>query len=78
MLKDPNSSTLVQTMISLAHSLRLKVVAEGVETEEQAKMLQLLRCDEMQGFLFSKAVPFDVLTTRLKKNQNETTTQAAY
>ena len=71
MLDDPNSSTLVQSMISLAHSLRLKVVAEGVETEEQAKMLQQLHCDEMQGFLFSEAVPFDVLTARLKKNQNE-------
>jgi EAL domain-containing protein (putative c-di-GMP-specific phosphodiesterase class I) len=43
-------------MISLAHSLRLKVVAEGVETEEQSKMLRLLRCDQMQGYLFSKPV----------------------
>jgi EAL domain-containing protein (putative c-di-GMP-specific phosphodiesterase class I) len=57
MLGDPDAMVLVQTMISLAHSLRLKVVAEGVETEEQAKMLHLLRCDEMQGFLFSKPLP---------------------
>jgi EAL domain-containing protein (putative c-di-GMP-specific phosphodiesterase class I) len=35
----------------------LKVVAEGVETEEQAKVLRLLRCDEMQGYLFSRPVP---------------------
>jgi diguanylate cyclase (GGDEF)-like protein/PAS domain S-box-containing protein len=54
---DPNAMTLVSTMISLAHSLRLKVVAEGVETEEQAKMLRLLRCDQMQGYLISKPVP---------------------
>jgi diguanylate cyclase (GGDEF)-like protein len=53
---DANAMTLVSTMISLAHSLRLKVVAEGVETEEQSKMLRLLRCDQMQGYLFSKPV----------------------
>jgi diguanylate cyclase (GGDEF)-like protein/PAS domain S-box-containing protein len=57
MLSDPNATTLVSTIISLARSLRLKVVAEGVETEEQAKLLHLLRCDEMQGYLFSKPLP---------------------
>jgi diguanylate cyclase (GGDEF)-like protein/PAS domain S-box-containing protein len=59
MLHDPNTAMLVQTIISLAHSLRLKVVAEGVESEEQAKVLQLLRCDEMQGYLFSKPLPLE-------------------
>ena len=59
MLRDADTMTLVQTIISLAHSLRLKVVAEGVESEEQAEMLGLLHCDEMQGYLFSKALPFD-------------------
>ena len=66
MLKNPDTMTLVQTVISLAHSLRLKVVAEGVDEEEQAKMLRLLRCDEMQGYLFSKPVPFDEMTALLK------------
>jgi diguanylate cyclase (GGDEF)-like protein len=65
MLDHPDSMTLVQTIISLAHSLRLKVVAEGVDSEEQAKILRLLRCDEMQGFLFSKPVPFDAITALL-------------
>lgn len=46
-------------MISLAHAMRLKVVAEGVETEDQATMLRLLRCDQMQGYLFSKPVPLE-------------------
>ena len=55
---------LVSTIINLAHSLRLKVVAEGVETEEQKRLLQLLRCDEMQGYLFSKPVPRDVFETK--------------
>jgi diguanylate cyclase (GGDEF)-like protein/PAS domain S-box-containing protein len=66
MLEDPNSGTLVQTMISLAHSLRLKVVAEGVETEEQASTLHLLGCDEMQGFVFSKPLPLEQLTALLR------------
>ncbi|HXR57892.1 MAG TPA: PAS domain S-box protein, partial [Burkholderiales bacterium] len=66
MLNEPDTMTLVQTIISLAHSLRLKVVAEGVDAEEQAKVLRLLRCDQMQGYLFSKPVPFDELTTLLR------------
>jgi EAL domain-containing protein (putative c-di-GMP-specific phosphodiesterase class I) len=53
----------------LAHSLRLKVVAEGVEREEQAKILRLLRCDEMQGYLISKPVPMEQLVTLLRKDQ---------
>ena len=65
MLNDPDTMTLVQTMISLAHSLRLTVVAEGVDAEEQAKMLRLLRCDQMQGYLFSRPVPFEQITALL-------------
>jgi diguanylate cyclase (GGDEF)-like protein/PAS domain S-box-containing protein len=64
---DPDAMSLISTIISLAHSLRLSVVAEGVETEEQAKFLRLLRCDEMQGYLFSKPVPFDEITRLLQK-----------
>jgi EAL domain-containing protein (putative c-di-GMP-specific phosphodiesterase class I) len=54
MLEDPNTMTVVSTIISLAHSLALSVTADGVETEEQAKMLRLLRCDAMQGYVVSK------------------------
>ena len=46
----PEGLALVSTIISLAHSLKLNVVAEGVETEEQSRLLRLLNCDEMQGF----------------------------
>ncbi len=67
MLKDADTMTLVQTIISLAHSLKLKVVAEGVDEEDQAKLLRLLRCDQVQGYLFSQPVPFDQVTALLKK-----------
>ena len=55
---------LVSTIISLAHALRIKVVAEGVETEEQSRLLRLLACDEMQGFLFSKPVRAEIFEAR--------------
>jgi len=69
MLQEPATMTLVSTMISLAHSLRLKVVAEGVDADEQAKMLRLLRCDQIQGYLFSKPLPLDALAALLKQHQ---------
>ena len=65
MVSDPTTMTLVQTMISLPHSLRLQVVAEGVENEEQAKILRLLRCDQMQGYLFNKPLPADRIAALL-------------
>jgi EAL domain-containing protein (putative c-di-GMP-specific phosphodiesterase class I) len=61
---DQEGLALVSAIINMAHSLKLKVVAEGVETEEQLRLLRLLGCDEIQGFLFSKAVPVDVFETR--------------
>jgi diguanylate cyclase (GGDEF)-like protein/PAS domain S-box-containing protein len=57
MAEDPQRLSIVTTIISLAHSLELKVVAEGVETAEQAQLLRLLRCDEMQGYLVAKPLP---------------------
>lgn len=55
----PEGLSIVSTIIGLAHALKLKVVAEGVETQEQARLLRLLNCDEMQGYLFSRPVPAD-------------------
>ena len=56
MTSNPDDLSIVSTIISLAHSLDLRVVAEGVETQEQANLLRLFKCDEMQGYLFSPAV----------------------
>ena len=58
---NPDDAALVMAIITLAHNLRLKVIAEGVKTEEQLRFLHLLRCNEIQGDLFSKPLPADSL-----------------
>ncbi len=65
MLDSPDAMTLVSTMISLAHSLELVVVAECVEQEEQAKILRLLRCNQMQGYLIGRPLPFEAISALL-------------
>ena len=67
MAMHPNSMTIVSTIISLAHSLKLSVCAEGVETEEQCKFLQLLRCDTMQGYYFGRPAPADEIAAKLRR-----------
>jgi EAL domain-containing protein (putative c-di-GMP-specific phosphodiesterase class I) len=64
MTTGPQGLALVSTIIDLAHALKLKVVAEGVDTAEQQRLLLLLNCDEMQGYLFSKPLPVDVFEAR--------------
>lgn len=59
--------SLAGGIVSLGHSLGLSVVAEGVETTEQAEILERLGCDALQGYLFSEAVPADELLTLLKR-----------
>lgn len=57
MENDQHSASIVSMVISLAHALNLKVVAEGVETNKQAGMLKIQNCDEAQGYLFAKPLP---------------------
>jgi len=67
MPKSPEQMAIVSTVISLARALNLKVVAEGVETEEQANLLRLLRCDEVQGYLFGRPQPPEQIEALLAK-----------
>jgi PAS domain S-box-containing protein len=66
MSQDSGYMGLVSTVVTLAHNLDLKVVAEGIETEEEAKLLKLLRCEQGQGYLYSRPVPADAFAALLK------------
>jgi EAL domain-containing protein (putative c-di-GMP-specific phosphodiesterase class I) len=57
MAEDPQQMSIVTAIISLAHAIDLKVVAEGVETATQAQLLRLLRCDQIQGYLLARPQP---------------------
>jgi diguanylate cyclase (GGDEF)-like protein/PAS domain S-box-containing protein len=70
MLEDTSAMTLISTIISLARSLKLETVAEGVESEEQAKILRLIGCDQMQGFLICKPLPFEEMTAFLSRSNS--------
>ena len=52
------------TIVTLAHALNLKVVVEGVETEKQSRLLRLLNCEKIQGYLFSRPVPREEFEVR--------------
>ena len=65
---NPDDGAIVSSIVSLAHNLRLKTIAEGVETEDQLKILQMLRCDMVQGYYFSRPVRADIAESMLAKN----------
>ncbi|WP_168204803.1 EAL domain-containing protein [Noviherbaspirillum sp. UKPF54] len=66
---DPNDAIIARAVISLGHSLGMSVIAEGVSSQEQLSFLRENGCDEMQGYLFSRPVPFEELTMLLKENR---------
>jgi len=64
-LSDRGAGAIARAVVSLAHSLGLKVIAEGVEEMSQFKFLEAEGCDEVQGFLFCRPLPADQLTSIL-------------
>jgi EAL domain-containing protein (putative c-di-GMP-specific phosphodiesterase class I) len=71
---DETNTAITQAILAMAHSLDLRVIAEGVETLEQAAFLRSLGCDEMQGFLFSQPLTLPDATALLTGSLNLSTT----
>jgi EAL domain-containing protein (putative c-di-GMP-specific phosphodiesterase class I)/ActR/RegA family two-component response regulator len=67
---NPDSSAIASAVIAMAHSLHLKVIAEGVETEGQMRYLSDHGCDEMQGYFFSRPVPAAEFTELLRRGSS--------
>ena len=65
----PDGDAIVASVIALAHALKLEVVAEGVETLEQLDYLRLNRCDEMQGYYFSKPLAAEAFAALLRSDR---------
>ncbi len=64
--KDPQDALLVQTIVSIAHQFGLTAVAEGVEGEKELAFLEAQNCDLIQGYYYSRAIPFSELKTYIK------------
>jgi EAL domain-containing protein (putative c-di-GMP-specific phosphodiesterase class I) len=71
--KSRDAKAIVSAITSLAQSLRLQVVAEGIETEEQLDAMRMLDCEEFQGFLFSRPVSGEAMRQLLIANSQDDT-----
>jgi diguanylate cyclase (GGDEF)-like protein/PAS domain S-box-containing protein len=68
---NPDDAAITSGIISMAKSLNLKVIAEGVETEAQMSFLRAHQCDEIQGYYFSKPLPVDKVADKLRSNDSD-------
>ena len=78
--QDEKKSLIVKSILDIAHGLRLNVVAEGVETESERDFLIQMRCDELQGYFFSRPLNKIGMGNLLREreiNQNQTTNALA-
>jgi EAL domain-containing protein (putative c-di-GMP-specific phosphodiesterase class I) len=74
---DPGDAAIAKAVIAMAHSLGLRVVAEGVETRDQLSFLRDQGCDSFQGHLFSAAVPGDYIAALLEQSLDSLLSQAS-
>ena len=68
---DRDDAAIVKAIVQLAHSMNLTVIAEGVETDDQLAYLTSLRCDEYQGYLFSRPLPGDEVATLIRSRASD-------
>jgi EAL domain-containing protein (putative c-di-GMP-specific phosphodiesterase class I) len=65
---DSSDASMVETIIVMAHSLKMDVIAEGVETKEQAAFLLQAGCEHAQGYLFGRPMPAEEFAEKLRQN----------
>jgi diguanylate cyclase (GGDEF)-like protein len=70
-----HAGVIIQSIVTLGHALGMKVLAEGVETDEQRVLLRLAGCDEMQGYLFARPCPAEAIDKVLARSSSQLTTQ---
>ncbi len=73
--KDPRDTAILRAVISLGYGLNLRVVAEGVETPGQLELLQDLKCEDVQGYLFSRPLPVEDATNFLNRSISKNTSR---
>jgi len=64
---NPDASAITRAIVAVGHQLGLRVIAEGIETREQLRLLRLMGCDAAQGYLFCAPVPLDELPDHLAR-----------